>query len=80
MAEKRNLDDQSIRKHSVTIAGHRTSLSLEEAFWHALSKEAAARHLSMNALVEEIDRNRTGNLSSAIRVHLFKAALAEKKD
>ncbi len=78
MAEKRNADDQRVRKHSITIAGHRTSLSLEEAFWHALSNEAEARHLSMNALVEEIDRTRTGNLSSAIRVHLFMAALAEK--
>ena len=66
-------------KRSVTIAGHRTSLSLEEPFWAALKAEAKARRLSINALVEEIDAARPldeqgGNLSSALRVYLFKKA------
>jgi predicted DNA-binding ribbon-helix-helix protein len=66
-------------KRSVTIAGHRTSLSLEEAFWRALKAEAKARGLSINALVEEIDAERPldergGNLSSALRVYLFNRA------
>ncbi len=62
---------QRIKKRSVTLAGHRTSLSLEEAFWTALKAEAAAQGLSAQALIERIDRERTGNLSSAVRVYLL---------
>lgn len=60
-----------VRKRSITLAGHKTSLSLEEAFWVALKAEAERRKLSLNALVEEIDRSRQGNLSSAVRVFLL---------
>jgi predicted DNA-binding ribbon-helix-helix protein len=64
-----------MRKRSVTIDGHRTSVSLEDAFWAELSAIAEARGLSLNALVAEIDRLRvaqnTGNLSSALRVHVL---------
>ena len=62
---------QAVQKRSVTIAGHKTSLSLEEAFWRALAEEARAQSLSINALVEQIDRAREGNLSSAVRVYLL---------
>ena len=65
-------DDTVIRKHSVVIAGHRTSLSLEEAFWRRLKAIARARGQSLNRLVEEIDRSRTGNLSSAVRVFVLR--------
>lgn len=58
-------------KRSVTIAGHRTSVSLEPVFWDALIEAAAAELKSINALVGEIDEARTTNLSSAIRVYLF---------
>jgi len=64
-------DSQSIRKRSVTIAGHRTSVSLEEAFWRLLRGIADARGRSVSELVTEIDRARTGNLSSAIRVFVL---------
>ena len=60
-----------IRKRSVVVAGHPTSVSLEPAFWDALKELAAARGLSMAALIAEIDRDRSGNLSSAIRVHVL---------
>ncbi|CAO3429692.1 ribbon-helix-helix domain-containing protein [Azospirillum doebereinerae] len=60
-----------MKKRSVLIAGHPTSVSLEEEFWEALKGVAQARGLSVNALIEEIDRARTGNLSSAIRVHVL---------
>jgi predicted DNA-binding ribbon-helix-helix protein len=63
-----------IRKHSVTIAGHSTSLSLEEAFWDALKDCARREGCSVNALVERIDRGRAGNLSSAVRVYLLEQA------
>ena len=67
-----------IRKHSVVLAGHATSLSLEAAFWDALSTLAARRGQSLNRLIETIDRDRTaagsGNLSSAVRVFVLEAA------
>lgn len=67
--------DQTIRKHSVTISGHRTSLSLEQAFWNALKDQAHAEGLSVAGLIEKIDRDRSGNLSSAIRVYLLGQAM-----
>lgn len=62
-------------KRSLTIAGHRTSLSLEPEFWDALQKAATARGLSTANLVSEIDQTRgERNLSSAVRVWLLKEA------
>ncbi|TWB48699.1 ribbon-helix-helix domain-containing protein [Nitrospirillum viridazoti] len=58
----------TLRKRSVLIAGHPTSVTLEEPFWETLKDMAVARGLSINALVEEIDGNRDGNLSGALRV------------
>jgi|TARA_R110002072_G_scaffold107901_3_gene234402 predicted DNA-binding ribbon-helix-helix protein len=60
-----------IVKHSISIAGHRTSISLERQFWDLLRDAAAARHLSINELVSEIDREREGNLSSAVRLYIL---------
>ncbi len=64
-----------MRKRSVTIDGHRTSISLEDAFWAELSAIARARGLSFNALVAEIDHARGtpegGNLSSALRLYVL---------
>ena len=66
-----NAVSAQIRKRSITVAGHKTSLSLEEAFWSALKQAAREQGLSVKALVEEIDRARRGNLSSAVRVYLL---------
>ena len=63
-----------LRKRSVVIAGHKTSVSLEEPFWDGLGDIAAERGVSLNRLVADIDRGRAGNLSSAIRVHVLKWA------
>ena len=52
----------SLVKHSVRIAGHATSVSLEAAFWEALGEIAARRRMSVNALLSEIDAERSGNL------------------
>jgi predicted DNA-binding ribbon-helix-helix protein len=60
-----------IAKRSIAIAGHATSITLEEEFWQALKDIAGERGVSVNALVEEIDRARSGNLSSAIRVFVL---------
>ncbi len=65
--------EAAVAKRSLSIAGHRTSVSLEDAFWTALSDIARARGQSLAALVAEIDRGRgEANLSSAIRVFALK--------
>ncbi len=60
-------------KRSIAIAGHRTSISLEEPFWTALAEIAEARALSLSGLVAEIDRDRSPrtNLSSAVRMFVL---------
>ncbi len=65
-----------IRKRSVLVAGHATSVSLENAFWRALADIARAERVSVNALITRIDRARgdAGNLSSAVRVYVLENA------
>jgi predicted DNA-binding ribbon-helix-helix protein len=66
-------------KRSVTIAGHRTSVSLEAEFWDALAAASHARGQSVATLIAEIDAQRGGrNLSSAVRVFLLCAAQGGK--
>jgi predicted DNA-binding ribbon-helix-helix protein len=63
-------------KRSLVVAGHRTSISLEDAFWRELKILAKKRSQYINALVAEIDANRGGaNLSSAIRVFLLESVI-----
>jgi predicted DNA-binding ribbon-helix-helix protein len=64
----------TIVKRSVSIAGHRTSVSLEAPFWDALRCIAAARARSVQSLIGEIDAGRDDqNLSSAIRVFVLRS-------
>ena len=64
-----------MRKRSITIHGHPTSISLEDEFWHELAGIARLHKLSLNALVTEIDKQHdAGNLSSALRVYVLKQA------
>ncbi len=65
-----------MRKYSVRIAGHPTSISLEPEFWSALTRIAERRATSASALITTIDETRAGGLSSAIR--LFVLAELEK--
>jgi predicted DNA-binding ribbon-helix-helix protein len=60
-------------KHSLTLRGHRTSVSLETEFWQAFRDIAAARDLTINALAIEIDESRQTDigLASAIRVFVL---------
>jgi len=62
-------------KRSLTLQGHRTSVSLEAAFWAEFRRLAAARGKSVNALAAEIDaaREPPGSLASAIRVYVLDA-------
>jgi predicted DNA-binding ribbon-helix-helix protein len=61
----------AIRKRSVMIAGHPTSLSLEQEFWEDLRELARRRGTSLNALVGAVDAERHGNLSSALRLFIL---------
>jgi len=65
-----------IKKRSIKIAGHKTSVSLEEEFWEALKAVAELEGVSLNALVERIDAARAnvagaGGLSSVLRLHVL---------
>jgi len=65
-------DDSIIKKRSVLIAGHRTSVSIESIFWDSLKAIAFEQKISINKLITRIDEHRLGNLSSAIRVYVMK--------
>ena len=67
----------TVVKRSVAIRGHRTSLSLEQPFFDRLAAIAARRHMSLAALIAEVDdaRPKDANLSSALRIHVLEDAL-----
>jgi predicted DNA-binding ribbon-helix-helix protein len=70
-------DQAGVVKRSVVIAGHKTSVSLEGAFWDALKRIAAKEGCSLAALVARVDAERgKANLSSALRVHALERAIA----
>ena len=59
-------------KRSIVIAGHKTSVSLEDAFWKGLKEIAAERNVTLSELVASIDSDRQhGNLSSGIRLFVL---------
>ena len=61
-----------MKKRSIKIAGHSTSISLEEPFWIVLKQLADEQKVSLNALVERVDKDREDtNLSSALRLHVL---------
>lgn len=62
----------AVIKRSIVIAGHRTSVSLEDAFWQGLRQIARVQGISLSVLVGRIDVNRENdNLSSALRLFVF---------
>lgn len=66
-----------MKKHSIVISGHQTSLSLEPEFWEELKGIAAKEKISLAHLIEKIDNSRNGNLSSAIRVYILRTLKQE---
>jgi predicted DNA-binding ribbon-helix-helix protein len=61
-----------IIKRSIVIAGHKTSVSLEDAFWNSLKEIGRSQEITLSELVSDIDTRRlNGNLSSAIRVFVL---------
>jgi len=75
--------NSAVVKRSIVIAGHKTSVSLEDAFWKALKEIANARELTLSDMVAEIDTDRHhGNLSSAIRLFVldhYRAKVADQR-
>ncbi len=73
------MSDARVRKRSIAIGRHRTSVSLESAFWDELASIARRRGLSIAALVADVDRTRVEgrelrdapNLSGALRLHVL---------
>jgi len=61
-------------KRSLTLRGHRTSVSLEDEFWQAFRDIAAKKGIAINALAAEIDADRGSDtgLASAIRIYVLK--------
>jgi len=70
------------KKHSLTLKGHRTSVSLEPEFWAAFRKQAAQEGKAINELAAEIDADRglDRGLASAIRVYVLNAAKSQAAD
>jgi predicted DNA-binding ribbon-helix-helix protein len=67
-------------KRSLTLQGHRTSVSLEAAFWDEFQRLAKTRNLSLNALAVELDQDRVppASLASAIRLFVLREVKAGK--
>jgi len=62
----------AVVKRSIVVAGHKTSVSLEDAFWNGLKGIARERQMTLSQLVAEIDAQRQfGNLSSALRLFVL---------
>ncbi len=68
-----------LKKHSLTLAGHKTSISLEEPFWSFLQKIAAQENKPLSTLILEIDSKRKGSLSSALRLHVLEVMCKHEK-
>ena len=66
--------DSPVLKRSVVVAGHKTSVSLEDDFWRGLKEIAAARRTTLSELVSGVDRARQyGNLSSNLRLFVLES-------
>jgi predicted DNA-binding ribbon-helix-helix protein len=62
-------EDSLFQKRSVSLHGHKTSVSLEKAFWTVLEEAAHHQHISLSQLIINIDSSRKGNLASALRLY-----------
>lgn len=61
----------TVKKRSVKLYGHATSITIEDKFWQALKDIAQSKDISLKHLIEQVDEQRTGNLSSALRVYVL---------
>ena len=68
-------DKARFQKRSVTLHGHKTSVSLEKAFWDVLKESALLQEISLSQLLKDIDGRRKCSLSSALRLYALAYAL-----
>src|SRR5271165_7219573 len=84
VSKQENLMKSPVVKRSIVIAGHKTSVSLEDAFWKGLKEIASGRDATLSELVASIDADRQhGNLSSALRLFVldfYRNQLSEEID
>lgn len=73
--EKSEVSKGVFVKRSLTLQGHRTSLSLEQEFWGVLEIAAHSQEISLIQLIKEIDATRSGSLSSALRLYALAFAM-----
>ncbi|MCZ4272602.1 ribbon-helix-helix domain-containing protein [Maritalea porphyrae] len=68
-----------MKKRSLTIAGHRTSVALEQEFWDEIDALAKVQSLTLSQLIEQIDQNRdTENLASALRLAVLRSLKSQQ--
>ena len=68
-----------MKKHSVELSGHRTSIALEDEFWEELKMIAKRKNTSVRQLLMQIDDNHQGNLSSAVRLFILREGQVNQK-
>ena len=68
-----------MKKHSVELSGHRTSIAVEDEFWSELKKIACTQNLSLRQLLIQIDNAHTGNLASSIRLFVLKHYISQNE-
>lgn len=69
-----------MKKHSVELSGHRTSIALEDEFWEELKKIAQRKEISLRQLLIQIDNNHTHNLASNIRLFVLKYYISQNEN
>lgn len=75
-----DLEDAKLKKRSVTISGHRTSISIEQCFWRHLKRYADMDALSLSELIRQIDEARSRSLSGSIRAYILQRLEQEIAD
>lgn len=73
-----NPEGAKFHKRSVSLHGHRTSVSLEKAFWGVLENSAKAQGISLSQLIKDVDAVRQGSLSSALRLYALDYVLRHR--
>lgn len=65
-------DKDHFQKRSLTLHGHKTSVSLEKPFWDVLAEASRCQNISLSQLITNIDEGRKGSLSSALRLYALR--------
>ena len=69
-----------MKKHSVELSGHQTSIALEDEFWETLKQIAKEKKTSVRQLLIQIDNNHQGNLSSSVRLFILRERQINQKN